>query len=85
MDIIAPSGSVTTAYYDVASGFKVQQLSEREAGPMGKMTITTLLKNYKAFDGIMVPTELLNDFGQFKQSITITSVKFNQGLKEADL
>jgi hypothetical protein len=85
MDIIAPGGGITTAYYDVASGFKVQQLSEREAGPMGKMTITTQLKNYKEFDGIMVPTEVVNDFGQFKQSITITSVKFNQGLKEADL
>jgi zinc protease len=85
MDIIAPGGGITTAYYDVASGLKVQQLSEKEAGPMGKMTITSIFKNYKAFDGIMVPTELVNDFGQFKQSITITSVKFNQGLKEADL
>lgn len=78
------SGNSHTVYYDVASGLKVQELREQET-PMGDMNITTKFADYKEFNGVKVPTKLVVDLGQFKQDITIESVKVNQGLKPSDL
>ena len=52
---------------------------------MGKMTIITFLKDYKTFEGIKLPTQLVVDLGQFKQDIKIESVKVNQGITVSDL
>lgn len=82
--IQSPSGSTRTAFYDVASGLKVQEQREQDS-PMGKMNITTRFTEYKTFEGIKVPTKLVVDLGQFKQDIDIETVKVNQGLKVADL
>jgi predicted Zn-dependent peptidase len=84
VQINAASGDTSTAYYDVASGLKVQELRQKET-PMGKMNITTSFKEYKTFEGVKIPTKLVVDLGQFKQDITIESVKVNQGLKVTDL
>jgi hypothetical protein len=40
---------------------------------------------YKEYNGLKVPVKLMVDFGMFQQTITITGVKVNQGLKLADL
>lgn len=81
---IAAGSHKTTAFYDVASGYKVQERSQRES-PMGSMSITTRYMDYKNFEGLFIPTKLNIDLGQFKQDIVIESVKINQGLTEADL
>jgi predicted Zn-dependent peptidase len=78
------SGDTSTAYYDVATGLKVQELRHKET-PMGNISITTSFKDYKTFGGVKIPTKLVVDLGQFKQDITIESVKVNQGLKVSDL
>jgi hypothetical protein len=82
--IQSPSGNTRTAFYDVASGLKVQEQREQDS-PMGKMNITTRFTEYKTFEGIKVATKLVIDLGQFKQDIDIETVKVNQGLKVADL
>jgi predicted Zn-dependent peptidase len=82
--IQSPSGNTRTAFYDVASGLKVQEQREQDS-PMGKMNITTRFTEYKTFEGIKVPTKLVVDLGQFKQDIDIETVKVNQGLKVTDL
>lgn len=82
--IQTPDGSTRTAYYDLESGLKVQEIREAES-PMGKMLITTLFYDYQSFEGIKVPMKLVVDLGQFKQDINIEKVKVNQGLTISDL
>lgn len=82
--ITSPGGKTNKAFYDVQTGFKVQEQSERES-PMGKMNVTSNFNDYKTFEGIKVPTKIVVDLGQFKQDITIESVKINQGLKPEEL
>jgi hypothetical protein len=84
VQINSASGDTATAYYDVATGLKVQELRHKET-PMGNMSITTSFKDYKTYEGVKIPTKLIVDLGQFKQDITIESVKVNQGLKVTDL
>jgi hypothetical protein len=62
----------------------VQELRHKET-PMGDISITTSFKEYETFEGVKIPTKLVVDLGQFKQDITIESVKVNQGLKVSDL
>ncbi|TAD83854.1 MAG: insulinase family protein [Bacteroidetes bacterium] len=83
--ITSPGGKSYTSFYDAVSGLKVQEVSQADGGPMGKLTQTTKYLEYKTVDGVQVPVKMLVDLGAFKQEITISSVKINQGLKEADL
>jgi predicted Zn-dependent peptidase len=82
--ITTPKGNISTSYFDVLSGLKVQQISERET-PMGKLTVTSKFSDYKTFEGLNFPTKLVVDLVQFKQDITITDIKINQGLQLTDL
>jgi len=83
--ITSPGGKSSTSYYDVATGLKVQDVSQADGGPMGKLTQTTRYLEYKTVEGIMVPVKISVDLGVFKQAITINDVKLNQGLKATDL
>ena len=85
VSITTPLGKTKTCYYDVATGIKVQEVSEVEAGPMGKLTSTTKYLEYKTIDGVKFPVKILIDLGVFKQNIDITDIKINSGLKESDL
>jgi zinc protease len=83
--ITSPAGKTKTAFFDVASGLKVQEVGEIDGGPMGKLTQTTKYLAYKIIDGVQIPVTILVDLGVYKQTIDIADVKFNQGLKESDL
>jgi hypothetical protein len=78
--ITMPGGTPFHAFYDVATGLKVQEVKEQEGGPMGKMTITTRILEYKENAGLKFPAKMTVDFGAFKQNVSITEVKVNQGL-----
>ncbi len=84
VEITKPDGTTLTNYYDVATGLKVQDSSEQDAGPMGKVIFTTKFLDYKAFDGIMVATKLQVAIGPMDQVINITEVKINSGLKPSE-
>jgi zinc protease len=79
------AGREFTNYYDVATGLQVKSSSVRDAGPMGQITIQTFLSDYKAFNGVQIPTHVVVDLGQFKQDITFKDIKVNSGLKAEDI
>ena len=82
--VTSPSGSQSSVYYDVASGMKVQEVSEKE-GPQGKANVTVKYLQYGNYHGTKLPVKIFNDAGMMKFEITITDVKVNQGLKVSDL
>ncbi|QGW29827.1 M16 family metallopeptidase [Phnomibacter ginsenosidimutans] len=85
IEIVTPEGSSFHAFYDVKTGLKVQEMRQQEVGPMGKVNVTTLYKEYKEFNGVKIPVQIVIDLGVMKQDISITEVKINAGLSASEL
>jgi hypothetical protein len=85
VQIKKPDGGVSNAFYEVATGLKLQETKEQDGGPMGRLSVTTKYTEYKEYGGVKIPTKILIDAGMLKQDISITDVKVNQGLKASDL
>ena len=83
--VTTPGGTTFSAYYDVATGLKIQDVREQEMGPMGKVNVTNRVLEYKEYNGVKLPVKMLIDLGMMKQNIVISEVKVNQGLTSKDL
>lgn len=79
-----PAKREYTNYYDVASGLLVKKTSVQE-GPQGSMNVSSFVGDYKAFNGVQIPTKIVNDLGMMKFEIKFTDVKVNSGLKAEDI
>jgi zinc protease len=84
VEVSTPAGRKYTNYYDVASGLMVKKTTVQE-GPQGSMPISTFMNDYKAFNGVQLPTKLVVDQGMMKFDIKFTDVKVNSGLKPEDI
>lgn len=83
--IKTPAGRTFTNYYDVATGLKLKSSTSKELGPLGQVNIQTFYKDYKTYNGVKIPTNLVVDLGRFKQDIKFTDVKINTGITEKDI
>ncbi|KHD90182.1 hypothetical protein AH06_00885 [candidate division TM6 bacterium Zodletone_IIa] len=84
VEIKSPGGRTFTNYYDVKTGLKVKSVTEKDAGPAGKMVIQTYYHDYKPYNGLMVPMKTIVDQGRLKIELDVKDVKINQGLKPTD-
>jgi predicted Zn-dependent peptidase len=84
VEIKSAKGRTFTNYYDVETGLKVKNSHIEDAGPQGKVNMYTTYSNYKTFNGVQMPTEIVSFVG-VKISMTIKDVKVNTGLKEEDI
>jgi len=80
-----PAGREYTLYYDLTSGMLVKKTQVQEGGPMGSVTINSYISEYKPFNGVQIPTRVVNDLGMMKFDIKFTDVKVNSGLKAEDI
>jgi zinc protease len=85
LNVKTTAGREYTNYYDVATGLKVKSTNVEDAGPAGKVTVQSYYKDYKAFNGIQIPTTMIVDQGQLKVNMTFKEVKVNSGLKAEDI
>lgn len=81
--VTSPADKKYNMFYDVASGLAVKKSSEEET-PMGKLKIQTYYQEYKKYNDVLIATKLIIDLGQFKQTITVTDLTINTGLKTED-
>jgi hypothetical protein len=79
-----PAGREYTNYYDVATGLLVKKSMVQES-PMGSMNINVSVGDYKPFNGVQIPTRIVNDLGMMKFDIKFDEVKVNSGLKAEDI
>lgn len=82
--VTTPAKREFTYYYDVASGLRVKQ-SQVQEGPMGSATVSVYLSDYKPYNGVQLPTHIVQDLGQFKIDIKFDDVKVNSGIKADDI
>lgn len=71
------SGSVTTEFYDKASGFLLGSIAVQESS-MGAMVVTNILSDYKKFGEVMFATKITQKAGPLEQIITISTLKVNE-------
>lgn len=72
-----------TDYYDVKTGL-LMKTEQKQRTPQGDVVATTLHKSYKAFDGILIPTEVLAETGPQTIKVTISSAEVNKNVSDAD-
>lgn len=84
VEIKSAKGRTFTNYYDVATGLKLKNAHVEDAGPQGKMNMYTTFSNYKTFNGVQFPTDMVSFVG-IKISISIKEIKINTNLKAEDL
>jgi hypothetical protein len=85
VEVKSPSGKTSTNYYDISSGLKVKDAKEEDGGPSGKVVIQNFYKEYKSFNGILLPVKTMIDQGQLKLEMQVSDVKLNKGLKAEDI
>jgi hypothetical protein len=73
------AGKPETKYFSKKSGFVVK--TELVAvSPMGELPVEGILSDYKDFDGIKMPSKIIQRQGQQEIVVTFQSVKFNVDL-----
>lgn len=72
-----------TDYYDVKTGLLMKS-EQKQKTPQGDMIATTTNKGYKAFDGILIPTEMSLEAGPQVMKVIIESVEVNKNVTDAD-
>jgi hypothetical protein len=74
--VVSRSGRESFDCYAVDTGLLVASVSTQES-PMGSMTITTQLGEYKQFGNVRMPTRMTQEMMGQQQTMTITSVEFD--------
>lgn len=73
VQLTAKSGQESTEYFDVASGLRVGTVNTTPAGE-----VRLVYGDYKAFDGLKVPTRIVQNSGQGDVVLAISSVTFGE-------
>lgn len=69
------SGDEDFEFYDVETGFLVGSIVIRES-PLGSVKATNVMSEYRAFDGLKIPTRQVQRAMGAEQVLTIDSVEF---------
>jgi hypothetical protein len=70
-------GKPETTYYSKKSGLAVKTVATA-ASPMGDIQAEVIVSDYKDFDGVLMPTRMVQKAAGQELGITIVSVKINQ-------
>jgi hypothetical protein len=79
--VVRASGSEDLEFFDVAAGLLVGSITARES-PMGTMTVTSVYRDYKDFDGVRLPATSIQRVAGVEQILRIERVEHN-ALSEA--
>lgn len=83
MEVRQKSGKVTTDYFDVVSGLRLQTVGSEES-PTGPIPSATIIKSYITVEGISFPSEITQSTGPQVIDIKITEVKLNEKIADSE-
>lgn len=84
MKITDPLGKTSTIYYDVKSGLKVKEITERPS-TQGMTQSTVTYSDYKEVNGIKFPFTIGTDIGNgMTIDLKVKDIKINSGLNDKD-
>ncbi|UII21977.1 M16 family metallopeptidase [Fulvivirga ligni] len=76
IEVVYPSGTKSTEYYDTKTGFKVRE-SKTVNTPQGEMVVSTDFTDYKEVSGIYFPHTIIQPMGPMKLNIKTDSIEVN--------
>jgi hypothetical protein len=75
--LVRQSGDSLVELFDATSGLMVGTISTQES-PMGALTITSVVSDYKPFGSVRMPTRITQKFPTGQQvTVTVTDVEFD--------
>lgn len=74
--MVRASGDTIVEFFDAESGLSAGNITS-VGGPLGRSQTTTLMGEYKLFDGLLVATRIEQRTPQYKLIISIRSVEFD--------
>ncbi len=75
--LVGPSGEESTEYYSVATGLQIG-MDAIQSTPAGEMRVITTLSDYKEFEGLKMPTKVVQALGPQRMVTTINSITLNK-------
>lgn len=83
VELVTPDDEKITEYFSIETGL-IEGSDMTQESPMGPVTVTTVISDYKEFGGVLSPTRIAAQIGPgMTQVITIKSIAF-EGVTEAD-
>jgi hypothetical protein len=84
LKVTDPSGNTSTNYYDVQSGLKVKEITEKPGtGGMSKSTVT--YNDYQEASGIKFPFTIGTEIGNgMAIDLKVKDLKVNSGLSDSE-
>ncbi len=76
VSLLRKDGVEDIEYYDVETGLKAGASGTRET-PMGAITATQILSDYKSFSGLLLPTTMKQSAMGVEQVMKVTLVEFD--------
>jgi hypothetical protein len=81
--VVAPSGTTSTYYYEVTTGYKIKEISNRDWSDYPD-TKTSLYADYRDVHGIKIPYSVQTDYGWEPIKFIVKSIDMNTGLSDTD-
>jgi zinc protease len=82
IDLVLPSGTKSTLYYDRKTGLKIQEIESIES-PQGNVTSSTKYLDYKEVNGIKIPHTLSQNQGPMSFKFELIKVEINPVAEDA--
>lgn len=76
LKLVHRTGFETTEYFSKKSGLQKGFESNQES-PFGPVNVTTVVAEYKKFDGILMPSKVVQKMSGMEQTLTIDEMEFN--------
>ena len=77
VSLMRVGGGEDSEFYDVATGLKAGSIMSRTT-PMGEVSSTTVLKDYRKFGDLLLPTVMSQSSMGAKQDVTVTAVEYDK-------
>ncbi len=81
IDVVKPKNNITTEYYDISTGLKLQEISTRNT-EQGQFTTTIVYGEYKDFNGYKFPGTISQSVAGQSFDLTVESYIVNSGLED---
>lgn len=82
IDVVYPSGTKVTEYYNTESGLKVRQANYVQ-GPQGEVVQAVDFENYQEVEGILFPHAIIIPIGgTVKMTAEVASIAINKGVDD---
>ena len=82
VEVVKPSGSRSSYYFDMETGLKIAK-TEIVPGPQGDLVQKTDYQNYTDHNGILFPDVIIVPLGPQRLESKLVKIKFNAGVKDS--